>query len=369
MQRARAQFRRGLLQAGHDPQHIDARLALGVDRDGRRAPGQHKALFVGPAFLDRGHIAQIDRSARAPFQDHPAQITRLIFAGEAQAVFTLAHIGETAGDIRAGAGQLHHPIELHAEARHLVGIKGDPELPLAAAIDLRAGHARHALKTRLHDLFNIIFVGLDRSFIARRGLDDEPGDGPRVLPDRRDRRLGGVSGIIGDLIEPVHHLDQGAPHVHIDREAQIDLGPPLKGLRANLGQARQAAQHIFLDLDDLGLHLIGRGRAPVGGDRDLRLLDLGGKLDGQARQADQAEDQDQRQRDQQGHGIGQPRAGDDHRRPPLMIRTGWPGRRRSLPRVTIRSFSLTPPMTSIWLALETPVSTGINSAMLSALTR
>ena len=337
-ERSFGERRRRGLEPLHHLQDVHADLAVGVHRDGPRAVGEDEALAVGERDLDVRDVAQPHREPVAPLQDQLPEVPRLERAGEPQRVAPLADAHVAARDVLVGAGQTGRGRELDAEARGLVGVEGDAHLALAPAVDLGARDPGHALEPGLHDLLGVLLVALDVARVALPGLRHEPRDGAAVAADGVDDRLVGVLGVARHAVEAVEHLDEPAPQIVPDHELDGHLALAALGLGDDAAHAGQPAQHLLLRLDDLRLDLLGRRGPPPGADGDLRPLDLGRELDGEAGQADRAEQEDEQHRHQGGGPVRQREARPDHcDGSAFTTRTGCPGRRRSPPQVTTRS--------------------------------
>ena len=164
-----------------------------------------------------------------------------------------------------------------------VGVEGDAHFVLAAAVGIRLGDARDAFDAGLHDFAHEVGVAGHRPLIARLAGQREPGDlrAETVLAGV-DARLRDVGRIARHLVEAVDDLDQRALQVGVDGEHQVDIAATTRGRGLHFLEPRNAAQGIFLRLDDLRFDFLGRRRAPAGADLDERLLHVRDHLNGQA---------------------------------------------------------------------------------------
>ena len=346
----------------HHREDVHADLAVGVHRDRPHAVGDDEALAIGERDLDVGHVAQPHRKAVAPLQDQLSEVPGIERAGEPQRVAPLADVHVAAGDVLVGAGESRRGRELDIEARGLVGVEGDADLALAPAVDLGARDPGHALEPGLDDLLGVLLVALDVARVPLPGDGHEPRDGAAVAAHGVDDRLVGVLGVARNAVEAVEHLDQPAPKVVPDQELDGHLALAALGLGDDAAHPGQAAQHLLLRLDDLRLDLLRRGGPPRGTDGDLRPLDLGRELDGEAGHADGAEQDDEKHRHQRGGPVGERETRPDHpEAPSFTILTACPGRSRSPPRMTTRSPGAMP-STSISSPSAIPGVTATRSA-------
>ena len=309
-----------------------------VHRNRPHAIGNDEALAIGERDLDVGHVAQAHRKAVAPLQDQLSEVPGVERAGEPQRVAPLADAHVASGDVLVGAGQPRRGRKLHTEARGPVGIEGEADLAVPPAVDLGARDPGHALEPGLDDLLGVFLVSLDVARVPLPGDGHEPRDGSAVAAHGVDHRLVGVLRIARNAVEAVEHLDQPAPKVVPHQELDGHLALAALGLGHDAAHPRQAAKHLLLRLDDLRFDFLRSGGPPRGSNGDLRALDFGGELDGEAGHADGPEQDDEQHRDQSGSPVGEGQARPDHPEGvPVMTVTGCPGRSRSPPRVTTRS--------------------------------
>ena len=320
-ERAFGELRRRGPEPLHHLEDVHADLAVGVHRDGPHPVGDDEALAVCERDLDVGHVAQPDGQAVAPLQDQLPEVLGIERAGEPQRVAALADAHVAAGDVLVGAGEAGRGRKPDAETRGPVGVEGDAHLALAPAVDLGARDAGHALEPGLDDLLRVLLVALDVARVPLPGGGHEPRDGAAVAAHGVDDRLVGVLGVARHAVEAVEHLDQPAPQVVPDHELDGHLALAALGLGDDAAHPGQPAQHLLLRLDDLRLDLLRRGGAPCGADGDLRPLDLGRELDGEAGQADGAEQDDEQHRHQGGGAVRQREARPDHPEGSIIPRT------------------------------------------------
>ena len=312
LERPLGQLRRGLPEPRHHFEDVHPDLSVGVHRDRSHSPGEDEALAIDEGHFGVRDVPQPHRESVAPLEDQLAKPLGVHRAGEAQGVAALADAHVAAGGVLVGAGQASRRGQVDAEARRLVRIEGDADLALAPPVDLGARHPGDALQTGLHDLFGVVLVALDIARVPLPGAGDEPRDGAAPPADGIDHRLVRVLGVAGNPVQAVEHFDEPAAQIVADREFDGDFALPALGLGNDAGHPGQPAQHLLLRLDDLRLHLLGRGGAPRGADGDLRSLDLGRQLDRQARKAEAAEQDDEQYRDQRRGGVGEREPGPAH---------------------------------------------------------
>ncbi len=253
-----------------------------------RSPRSHR---------DRRDVGEAHGPPVAPVEHQLAEVVRPVAAGKAQRVLAPAELGEAAGDVVRAAGDADDGRDRDAELRGAVGIELDAQLVRRAGIDVDRADARDRLDARAHQVLDLAPVVLDRAGRARLQLHEEPGQrlvrpAAAVLAERDARRVG-VARQRRQLVHARDHVDERAAHVRADRELEVDEGAACIRERLDLLQARQAAQRLLLRLDQLGLDLGGRGRAPAGEDRDDRLVDVREQLHRQADERDEAEHDDE----------------------------------------------------------------------------
>jgi hypothetical protein len=92
----------------------------------------------------------------------------------------------------------------------------------------------------------------------------------------------------------VDDIEFGGLDVGANGKAQVDKALPATNEGTDIGQPRRVHEHIFLRLDNVGFHFLGRRRTPEVGNRNLRFFDIRQQLDRQRRDRAQAEKRDQR---------------------------------------------------------------------------
>ncbi len=55
-------------------------------------------------------------------------------------------------------------------------VYNNAKFPLAAAVDIHPRHTRHALQPVADKIIHFIIMGMDRLFVIRQSIDDEPTD-------------------------------------------------------------------------------------------------------------------------------------------------------------------------------------------------
>ena len=302
------QLRYRLLDGRHGVDDIGAGFALSIERHRRLA----EYADIGARLLMReGH-------GRDVADDHPPEPAAVIVANAAQHhLFDLAGLHELAlgahdvtafafldiarGGRDVGASQgVDHLGHGQAVARHAIRVDGDLQLALAAAIHVDPGDALHPLQPILHRVLDEITEGVDRAIIAVGALDDEPGDRVVLGARRAEGRLIGLIRIGGDPVQPIGDQEEGAIHILADLELECDAAAAILGARRHLLDALQAAQHLFLLVDDLALDLCGGGTRPAGSDGNDRLSNVGRELDRDSVERDEPKQQRHQHRSDDG---------------------------------------------------------------------
>jgi hypothetical protein len=298
------QLRRGRLQAAHHL--VDVYAGLGNDeyRNGWPAVLVQHVGRVDHRHLHACDVAEQDRPPAAPFQHQVPQCLDVVLAAEAQRVLPPTHLVQAGRHVRVVAEFTGDTGEVDADVGGLERIERNTHFVLPATERADARHARDTLEPRYHGVLDEVLVALYRTRVVGPGGDRPPGDDlVEIVTADADDRLVGIHRIAGHLVQPVHDLDQRAVHVRADFELQVDAAGAVPGGRLHFQQARNAAQHVLLRFDDLRLDLVGRGGPPGCPDADFRTRDVGRHLDGQAHQAERAENSNQDAAHDDGHRV------------------------------------------------------------------
>ena len=302
------QLRYRLFDRRHGVDDIGAGFALGVDCHRRLA----EDADIGARLLMReGHGRDVaDNHPPEPAAvviAHAAQHHLLDLAGlhelalGAHDVTALAFLDIAGGGRDVGASQgVDHLGHGQAVARHAIRVDGDLQLALAAAIDVDPGDPLHPLKPVLNRILDEITEGVDRAIIAIGALDDEPGDRVVLGARRAERRLIGLIRISGNPVQPIGDQQECSIHVLADLELERDAAAAILGARGHLLDALQAAQHLFLFVDDFALDF-GRGSTwPAGSDGNDWLSNVGRELDRDSVERDEPKQQRHQHRSDDG---------------------------------------------------------------------
>ena len=154
---------------------------------------------------------------------------------------------------------------------------------------------------------------MDLVGIARQGLDEEPDQALlRIAAKPADIRTDGIARKRRQLGQTVGDFDRRLRHVGFKGEGQVDEGIALTDKDPHFLEPGQARKQLLLRFDDFRFHFQRRGRAPEGGDIDLRPFGVREELDRQAREGDHAHQHDQCNSHHDGSRIVQGQPGQRH---------------------------------------------------------
>jgi hypothetical protein len=244
---------------------------------------------IDHGHIDPGNIPQQNGFRVAPLEHQVTEGLNVVLAAEAQRVFAPADFVETGGNIRVAAQLTGDFGQIETDVSCLEGIEGNPYLVFATAERPHSRNSRHALEAGDDHIVDKVFVAIDRARIALLRIDGPPRDDlVEIIPTETYNRLVRVHRVTRHLVQAVHHLDQGPVHVGADLELQIDVTAAV-GCRLHFQKSGNAAQHVLLRLDDLRLDLVRRRCPPRRSYGYFRPRNFRRHLDGQAHQADHAE--------------------------------------------------------------------------------
>ena len=130
----------------------------------------------------------------------------------------IAGSGGTAG--QAGQGRKIDP-----KGRDPIRVKGDAELAVPAAIDVRRRDTGDLLDPGLDDFLHEVLIAGDVAIVSRKGADREPRDRrAEASPSGIDNRLVHVGGVAWHPVQPIHDLDQRALEACVNAEVKGDGG-------------------------------------------------------------------------------------------------------------------------------------------------
>ncbi len=197
-----------------------------------------------------------------------------------------------------------------AGGREAVPPQPDPHRVAAAAREANAGHSRH--RRELVDEVTLGVVGQFES-VADRAREVQPVDDVAVRVDLDD--LGRID-LVRQLLEYAGHAVADVVGGGVDVAADDELDRHLRAAVGRLGRdlvdALDTADRVLDDLRDAGLDDAGRRAQIVGLDADDRGVDVGELAHAEARQADDAEHDDDEVEDGREDRTADREIGEDH---------------------------------------------------------
>ena len=348
------QFPDGFPEVLHRVQGIGPGLADGVDGNGIAPHFPDDVLRLLIRDADGRHVPHVHRCAVPPGDnDVPHVFGALVFAGGPDDVRSFAFIEIPRAVIAVFLIQRLRQFQ-HRQGTdgQFQGVHEHAQLPFAAPVHVRRGHARNALEPRLDHVFRKIPQGVDFDGVAFQRFENKPPHGAAARIGAADHGFVDFVGIFLDLVEPVGDAKKRRLGIGAGRKPEDDFSGVVGTFAEHFLQPLHPFQLLFLFVHDFAFDFLGAGPLPPGRNRDLGLGDVGRELDGQLHERHEPEEGHENHDHGRGHRIPDGELDDVHRSLPgastgaSKTRTGWPGNRRSLPSTT----TVMPSWTGPWIS-------------------
>ena len=286
-----------LAYALHSLHYISACLADRADRECWLAEGadaRDRVLVTEMHFANIGDPDTAEASGgavRGAPQQHCTHTFGCFQLGIGTYDIAPLAFGNVAGRDRGvgGAQRAHHIRYGEAVACHLVRVHRYAEFALRPAEHVHSRDAWYPFEPLLDNVLDEIAIFVNRLRIAFLALDNEPGDRLILGAGSADSRFVSLLRITRYPVEPVGDEEERAVHVLTNLKFEGDLGAVILRLTDHAAQALEALQHLLLTVSHLALDLDRRRAVPIGVDGKHGLAYVGGELDWDDTERDEAE--------------------------------------------------------------------------------
>ena len=356
------EFFQGFLETFHDDENVGPGLLDRVHDDGRHADMPHHQIDVLVSEFHAGDVSDCDRSVVFPLYDDLFDIGFVsIFSDGSRDIAAFSFVEISRADVLVFHVQgLHQFRNADVSGGQGVGVHDDLHFPLLPAVDVGGRDPRDPFQAGLDVLIQKVVLVLEISGVSLDPLQDHPGDRLLSSASGLDHGLFGVQRVALDLVELVGNAQQGFVGARADFEHQVDVRSAVAAFALHFVETLQVFQLVFLHVGDLPFHLHGACASPYGFDGNFGQVHVGGQLDGNSEEGEDAEKYQENHAHRHGDGLFYGGIDDFHG---ATTFTGCPGLSRSFPRMTTRSPGCKAPSKDTKFSKYVRITTGSGVAM------